>query len=1360
MITENATEITSSSNCDVFEEKFVDSFTEVVDSFIEGSRPKPYPPKVEENFCSNREVDHGSEPDLASSNLIGRQVLRSDGVYIEGQIQGYDVNFTVDTGASRTVLSVRAFEEIPMSCRPNLTKSNLLACADGKPLQELGKAIFDIRLGDLNFSSELIVANIEDEALLGLDILMKAEWGPVDLKLSDGVMLFGDTCIPCTQIGRPEPIRKVVVSDNFEIPPRSEVLVDVFIDRFENDDLNGNQDFLLEPTTEFMQNFPLSMAATLVNIKDNVTSRVRIMNPFDIKYTLRQDSVIGEAERLEMEPYLMLECEDIEEVNNFDPVRRIKLQNSLGAVNRDTNIGIIRHLTKNGTTDRTDSNIVPPHLQNMYDDAAQNRPPEEQAVIAKFLQKFSNTFSKNETDLGRTSLVEHCIDTGDAQPVKQPPRRVPMAYANEEKNLIDQMLQQGIIQKSSSPWSSPLVLVSKKSGKLRPCIDFRRLNYLTKSDAWPLPRIQDCLDAVSGSILFSTFDLTSGFHQIPVKMEDRPKTAFVTKYGLFEYKTLPMGLCNGPATCQRLMELVLNGLQWQICLIYLDDIIVYGSSFEEHVQRLDMVLSRILDAGLKLKPEKCQLLKAEVTFLGHVVSQNGVRPNPDNVAKILSWPVPKTVTEVRQILGMGSYYRRFIKDFSMLVKPLTELTKKANAFVWTEECQNAFDKLKKLFTSPEIMAYPQDDGEFILDTDACDTGIGAVLSQIQNGETKVIAYGSRTLNKAESNYCITDKELLAVRYFVEYYRQYLLGRKFTVRTDHQALVWLFSLKEPKGRIARWIEILSAFDFVIEYRPGPKHGNADAMSRCNNPKDCECPNTDHLEYLKCGPCPKCAKRAQDMESTLNLSFQRDETKLTAPVNAVKTRSQTEEENVWTLWKTGYSIQELKTYQENDTDIGPVLKWKTTGLKPLKEELQTYSPATRHYWYLWDSLVLQDGLLYKEFRKRDNTGHYFQFLTPLKLRGEVLHQMHNSILSGHLGRKKTKEKLIQRFFWFEMREDINIWIAKCETCGANKLPSKAFRAPLGSMPTGGPWDRLATDILGPLPITPRNNRYILTVTDYFTKWVEIFPVPDQTAITCANVILNEVICRYGCPLAIHSDQGRNYESEVFQELCKILEIRKTRTSTRNPKANGQTERFNRTLLSMIKSFLRGEQTNWDLNLGCLAGAYRATPNESTGLTPNVMLLGREIRLPYELTKEGTPLSDKGDSPKTWGEHALQIRHSLHRAHNIARRHLQNNAKRRKDYYDIKSNLISYEVFQRVWYLNESRTEGISPKLQPSYLGPCLITNKLNDINYVIQVDGKGTRKVVNHNKLKPYNGTIYPKWMKSVEKGKAGNKFSRP
>ncbi|VDI02863.1 Hypothetical predicted protein [Mytilus galloprovincialis] len=218
-----------------------------------------------------------------------------------------------------------------------------------------------------------------------------------------------------------------------------------------------------------------------------------------------------------------------------------------------------------------------------------------------------------------------------------------------------------------------------------------------------------------------------------------------------------------------------------------------------------------------------------------------------------------------------------------------------------------------------------------------------------------------------------------------------------------------------------------------------------------------------------------------------------------------------------------------------------------------------------------------------------------LVPDKMKKEVLNNMHNSILSGHLGKNKTKEKLAQRYYWYEMKEDIQIWISQCDICGANKPPQKLLRAPLGKMPVGGPLDRLATDLLGPLPLTPRNNRYILTVTDYFTKWVEVFPVPDQTATTCANIILNDVICRFGFPLAIHSDQGRNYESDIFQELCSILDIRKTRTSPRNPKCNGQVERFNRTLVSMIKSYLRGEQTNWDLNLGCLASAYRACPHD---------------------------------------------------------------------------------------------------------------------------------------------------------------------
>ena len=310
-------------------------------------------------------------------------------------------------------------------------------------------------------------------------------------------------------------------------------------------------------------------------------------------------------------------------------------------------------------------------------------------------------------------------------------------------------------------------------GKVRPCIDYRRLNSVTENDAFPLPRIQDCLDAVSGSTLYSTMDLTSGYHQVPVMNSDIPKTAFVTKYGLYEFLKMPMGLKSAPMTFQRVMELALQGLQWQICLIYPHDVVIFSKTFDEHMERLTRVFDRISTAGLKLKPEKCQLRQTEVTFLGHVVSGEGVRPHPSNILKIKEWPPPQTVTQIRQFLGMASYYRRFVKDFSQIVRPMVQLTKKGADFIWSEACTASFEEVKNILTTAPVMAYPRDEGGYILDTDACDVSIGAALSQIQDGQEKVIAYGSRKLNKAETNYCVTDKELLALRHFVEYYRQYL-----------------------------------------------------------------------------------------------------------------------------------------------------------------------------------------------------------------------------------------------------------------------------------------------------------------------------------------------------------------------------------------------------------------------------------------------------------------------------------------------------------------------------------------------------------------------------------------------------------
>ena len=948
---------------------------------------------------------------------------------------------------------------------------------------------------------------------------------------------------------------------------------------------------------------------------------------------------------------------------------------------------------------------------------------------------------------------------------------------------------------------------------------------MTEDDAFPIPRTQDCLDAMSGATIFATMDITSAYNQVPVAKEDIPKTAFITKYGLFESLTMTFGLKTAPATFQRLMELVLAGLQWSLCLIYLDDVIVFGKDFEELAERLDLVLTRISGAGLKLKPSKCEFFAPEVTFLGHVVSGKGVLPDPDNVARILNWKVPKSVREVRGFLGLANYYRRFVKDFSKRTRAMVALTQKERAFEWSDECQREFDELKAVLTGPDVMAFPTDDGEYTLDTDASDEAIGAVLSQNQDGVQRVIAYGSRALGKAERNYCATDRELLAVKYFAEYYSHYLLGRKFLLRSDHEALKWLYSMKEPKHRIARWIETLGRFRYQLEYRAGKKHCNADALSRCPGPENCNCVPATEAE-LPCRTCKKCLRRAELMLGTLPGSpvaenrvqriqapepegldgvpypdvgrgsvvgaqppqaeeasepeakanreqeavqsqpYQlRPRGQLARPQRFSPVRGQNKQrkqrssksgrgsrENAETVtgWCDGLTSQGLREKQLRDPDIAPVLRWKEADQRPRSEEICALSPATRLLWHNWELLEIQEGVLFRRSLCKDLTSERIQLVVPRSLRNDVLQQVHDAALGGgHLGQRKTREKAAQRFFWHGMREDCNTWVSKCDVCLKIKHPVHRPHAPLGQMQTGAPLDRLATDILGPFPESTRGNQYVLAVTDYFTKWVEIFAIPDQKAATCAGVILNEVIARYGCPYDLHSDQGRNYESALFAELCRLLEIRKTRTTPYHPSGNGQVERFNRTLVAMIKSYLQNEQGEWDRHLGCLAAAYRATPHSTTGMTPNLLMLGREVRLPVEVMM-GVGKATTGEEVTSYGEYVDNLRLHMQKAHDVAREHLGKKAVKVKETYDAKKSLLRYSRGDLVLYATEASQLHLAPKLRSPYEGPYLVVEKLSDLAYRIQLDARGKQKAVHHDKLKPYEGRMTLPWAKSALK----------
>ena len=419
------------------------------------------------------------------------------------------------------------------------------------------------------------------------------------------------------------------------------------------------------------------------------------------------------------------------------------------------------------------------------------------------LKPYANVFVFEDGQLGSTNIVTHSINTGDSAPIRQPPRRIPFALRKKVEQLVEDMIQQKVVHPPKSPWASPVVLVAKKNGETRFCVDYRKLNSVTKMDVYPLPRIDDMLDSLAEARVFSALDLASGFWQVEVDKASQEKTAFVTHHGLFEFEKMPFGLCNAPATFQRLMETVLAGLVRKICYVYLDDILIVGRTLEEHLENIARVLDRFQEAGLKLKPSKCHFLLKQIQYLGHTISDQGILPDANKVKAVQNFPIPTDLKSLRSFLGLASYYRRFVPGFSVVANPLFKLTRKNVDFCWSNTCQEAFDRLKQLLVNSPLLIFPDFSQGFVMETDASGVGLGAVLAQ--EGEDKTlhpVAYASRTLQPHEQNYGATELEALGVVWSVKHFRHYLYGHKCVIFTDHEPLKSLLNTPHPSGN---WLD---------------------------------------------------------------------------------------------------------------------------------------------------------------------------------------------------------------------------------------------------------------------------------------------------------------------------------------------------------------------------------------------------------------------------------------------------------------------------------------------------------------------------------------------------------------------------
>ena len=966
---------------------------------------------------------------------------------------------------------------------------------------------------------------------------------------------------------------------------------------------------------------------------------------------------------------------------------------------------------------------------------------------------------------------------------------------------MDGLLNIGVIQPSSSEWASPPVLIRKKDGKVRWCIDYCALNNATIKDAFPLPNISECLDVLGDTMFFSTLDMSSGYYQIPIREEDRDKTAFLTKYGLFEHCRMPFGLCNAPATFQRAMMLVLKGLTWKEVLAYLDDIMILGKSFEDHLNNIIEVFKRFRDRNLKLRAKKCLLFQTEVGFLGKRVSKSGIAVNPDSMETIQNWPIPTDVKEVQRILGMANYHRAHIKDFSHIASPLHGLTKKGVKFEWTNEHQVAFDLLKKALLSSPVLSFPRNSGEpFILDTDASGVAIGAELLQVQDGQEKVISYGSYSLTPAQRNYCTTRKELLAMVRFTRQFRHYLLGRQFYVRTDHNCMTWLMGFKYPTGLLARWLEELSQFDMVVIHRKGIDHGNADALSRIPDKLEyCNFYSPEKaLEELPCFPGCKFCERAYrqwsrfgiEVDDVIPLSLSKvpsyqsvrsvrhmlgsEETcdgkglgETVRPVRRVLgcespqeslghsewiplpfvrplALSETQDDDGVHLDRV-HTLADIRSAQLKDPDIRDLLIWTESGQQPTQAELQLSSPAVKHFWRSFSLLSVAGGVLY--YRWVSELSERLLLIVPDGLKAEVLRLSHDIKLTGHPGVARTLFCLRERYIWYGLRKDCEIYVRACPRCSREKKASKAARGALGVYHAGAPMERLHIDILGPFPKSSKGNRYILMVICQFTKWLEAYPIADQTAEQVAKVVVDNFISRFGIPTMIHTDQGANFTSALFHSVCDLLEIVKTRTSPYRPCSNGQVERYNRTLLQLIRCHLKSSD-KWDEDLPLLTSAIRSLPNRQTGFSPNFLMLGREVtHLADLLVPESGSVGDERLG------YAENLRSRLRKAHALVREHLQVSQKRQKDQYDLQLRQTKYQLGDVVLRRNDSSKKGHSNKLKPSWKGPFLIVEVLSLV--LFRVRGPRKTKILHHDLIKKCHDVELPMWLRwarhKVEEG---------
>ena len=1142
--------------------------------------------------------------------------------------------------------------------------------------------------------------------LLGLDFLTRCK-AKINFSKNKYISLFGDkhkiqpsnslcpqiSCIDKLDLSNPN-VTIAQTTETVTVPSSSAILIKIKVmdEKYNNQLIVASENkihpYLMTPRTLAIVKDNL-IPITLFNLTDNeitidpnkIIARIELavdeQNDQNIsiqdnvvspqKFSMRKHRegdacrVSGNCENIK---YTLSNNRDIEHTNCIQS----KYYNSESA---DEEIHSIKDKTNDKDFKQAINDIDLKHLNK-----------NEKNKIINLLYKHRNAIAVNE-ELGRANFYEHEIYIDKNQPpICSPQYRVPYGARQIIDDHVQKLIRQGVVETSHSPWSSPVILVKKSSSnEFRFCVDFRKINNVIKKDLYPIPRIDDTLENLQGASIFTTLDMKNSFHQIPLAQNSREYTAFRTISGNYQFKSVPQGLNVSSAAFTRACNIAFTDQIGKFMYAYIDDLVVYSKSFDEHLNQLDEILNQIEKCGFKLGINKCTFASSSVKYLGHIVNKNGIQVDPAKTKAISQATRPRNAKQARSFLGTAGYYRKFIKNFAGIAAPLTNLTKKNTRFKWTKECQEAFDILKNKLTTAPVLTYPHRERKYILHTDASENAVGAVLNQYNEttNSEQPIAYYSRKLKDTENKYSISEREALAIFEGVKNFKPYLWLQNFKIVTDHTALKYLLKNKHTVPRIARWALFLSDFDYEIEYKSGKSHFVPDYLSR-NASNENEIIN------------------AIDVEDVID----------------VANTDETENQNNATL-----DAKCIKREQRNDDKINIIIKYlegKTLGIPKLSANCSI------------DEFFLEDDILYRLPRLSSKISKIsVQTVIPSNLIKAALTHSHDNNIAAHQGFLRTLERARDNFYWRNMARDVKQYVKCCIPCQKRKWQGREI-GQLGEFPeVNYPLDRVGVDLIE-LPQSYAGNKYILTVIDAFTKYVSAYALPNKSTETVTKAMM-QFICNNSVPREICSDRGTEFMSDLFRKTCEMLNAKNNFTTAYHPMANGLTEKANGTIKKILSNICNTDKNTWDDQLASAVLAMNTAFQTSINEIPFFLFHGRDARLPFnELINKQPPINYAEEDYKT--EVSLRLRKAFTHVKEMTRI-----AKQRYTHqYNKKATSCKIQEGSIVLLRNETGSSEDGKSWPTKYLGPYRVLQRRKN-NFTIKgiyTDFK--EQIVHINRLK--------------------------